>query len=144
IGRVRPEARSRPRRMLFTLLCDTVAPRCGTFRIADLAKMVAPFGIGSRRLRTLVYRLCKEGWLSVDELGRRGHYTLTERSMETFRNAFQRGFDVRSTPWNGEMFQVVTNVVRLDARVQRALVKALLWRGFGTVSSGIFVHPAIS
>jgi phenylacetic acid degradation operon negative regulatory protein len=139
--RRQPGARARP--LIFTVLCEAIAPSGGTFSIASLMRMVKPLSLGTRQVRTLIYRLVKENWLAADEIHRRGHYTLTERSMETFRTAFHRSFDVRGVPWNGEWTQAVV-AINGGADVNKAVARTLLWRGFGRLAPGVYIHPTIS
>lgn len=143
LEKIRRQAGARARPLMFTVLCEAVAPSGGTFSIANLTRMVKPLTLGSQQVRTLIYRLVKENWLAADELRRRGHYTLTERSMETFRTAFHRSFDTRGVPWNGEWTQVVV-ATNSGADVNKAVVRTLLWRGFGRLARSVYIHPTIS
>lgn len=54
------ETRPRAPSLIVTVLGDSIAPRGGSFWIGSLIKVMAPFGINERLVRTATFRLTRE------------------------------------------------------------------------------------
>src|SRR2546423_13534851 len=61
----------RARSLVVTVWGDSLAPHGGAVWLAGLIRLLAPFGINERLVRTSVYRLAQEGWLGARQGGRR-------------------------------------------------------------------------
>src|SRR5699024_6434483 len=94
-----------------------------------------------RLVRTSVYRLAEEGWLSAQRKGRRSLYTLRPSAARRFKHAYRRIYSPTYLAWDGQWTQVMTLSHLLDAEQRALLRKELLWEGFGALSPTAFVHP---
>ena len=88
------EFRSRPTMragsLIITIFGDAVLPRGGTVWIGSLIRVLADFGVSERLVRTSVFRLTRDNWLDVNQVGRRSYYSLTEDGARRFEQATQR------------------------------------------------------
>lgn len=140
-GLVRRFAESRPLRagsFIVTVYGDAVVPRGGELALSSLARIVEPFGISDTLVRTAVSRLAAEGWLEGERIGRRSFYRLTPDGAERFADATRRIYAGPPPAWNGRLTQVVIP----NAAGREALVRELLWSGFGALGPGTLLHPA--
>ncbi|MYL04319.1 MAG: hypothetical protein F4011_09090 [Acidimicrobiaceae bacterium] len=65
------------RSLLVTVLGDSVLPVTETLWLSGLFELAAPFGFSERLVRTSMFRLVSEGWVSNERVGRRSRYSLT-------------------------------------------------------------------
>ncbi|MDH3589938.1 MAG: hypothetical protein OEQ74_11100, partial [Gammaproteobacteria bacterium] len=63
--------------LLITVFGDAIAPHGGTVWLGSLIRVLEGFGINQRLVRTSVFRLVKDGWLTTEQIGRRSYYSLT-------------------------------------------------------------------
>jgi len=134
--RLRPDAKS----LIVSLWGDAVAPHGGVVWLGSLFDLVEPFGLGDRVVRTSVFRLSKEGWLTSTQVGRRSAYGLTESGRRRFEAADRLIYAGRPLPWSGRWTIVFTGLV--DGEAREALRRDLAWQGFGQLLPGVMVHPA--
>ncbi len=58
--------------------------------LGSLIQLLEPIGINERLIRTSIFRLTKEGWLTAEKVGRRSYYSLTGTGRRRFDKAFKR------------------------------------------------------
>ncbi len=138
------EFRSRPTlragSLITTVFGDAIAPRGGTVWLGSLIKVMAPFGVSERLVRTSVFRLAKDGWLESTQLGRRSYYSLTEQGRERFEQATNRIYGTPTTHWDGEWCLLLLSSLETDAR--EIVRKECGWLGFGSMSANVMAHPS--
>ena len=61
----------RAKSLVVTVFGDSILPHGGTVWVGSLIRLLGPFGINERGVRTAVQRLTVEGWLSSRSVGRR-------------------------------------------------------------------------
>jgi len=131
----------RSKSLLITIFGDSIAPHGGTVLVSDLIKLLAPFGINDRLVRTSVFRLHREGWFSARREGRLSAYSLTPQGLRRFTAAYKRVYESPSGSWAGNwMLVCVPDVIRKQGR-HGTLSRELVWAGFGQMAPGVFVHP---
>ncbi len=135
IERLRPDAKS----LIVSLYGDAVAPHGGAIWLGSLIDLVEPLGLGDRVVRTSVFRLAKEGWLTSTQVGRRSAYGLTESGRRRFEAADRVIYAAARQPWSGRWTIAFTGLVEAEAR--EALRADLAWQGFGQLLPGVMVHP---
>ena len=134
-----PKAKS----LVVTVWGDSIAPHGGGIWLSSLIGLLAPFGINERLVRTSVYRLAREGWLSARQDGRRSFYRLTRQGQRRFEHAYRRIYaPPASDPWDGGWHLVIVPPAAIDESSRRELRKELGWDGFGVLGPGLFVRPA--
>lgn len=133
---------SRPIRagsLIITVYGDAIAPRGGTVWLGSLITLLAPLGLNQRLMRTSVFRLSKEGWLTSEQIGRRSYYSLTRSGWRSFEKAYQRVYAEPHQDWTGEWTLVMTSLIPNDAR--EVLRRELGQLGFGSIAPGVMAHP---
>lgn len=138
------EFRSRPTlragSLIVTVFGDAIAPRGGSVWVGSLIKAMSHFGISERLVRTSVFRLSRDGWLEVDQIGRRSYYRLSDQGTGRFARATQRIYGEPRQIWDGNWCLVLTGGLEAGRRDQ--LRKELAWLGFAAISSDVLAHPS--
>ena len=138
LAREPPRAKS----LVVTVWGDAIAPHGGAVWLGSLIRLLAPFGLNERLVRTSVYRLIKEGWLAAQQDGRRSRYRLTAMGRERFEHAYRRIYAPPANGWDGAWEVVLAPAARLSPARRRALKQELGWEGFGAISPGVFLRPS--
>ena len=139
---VRRDAPDRTPSLLTTIFGDVVCAHGGEIWLGSLIKLLAPFGISERLVRTSVYRLAKDGWLQGIPLGRRSYYQLTAPARTATAQFEQRLYYPTQRPWDGSWLLVFTGTQGIAAEQRALLRKRLGWLGFGSISANVFAHPS--
>ena len=74
--------------LVITLYGDTIEPHGGTVWLGSLIKLLEPMGINERLMRTTIFRLTQDNWLTSDKVGRKSYYSLTGSGRRKFEQAF--------------------------------------------------------
>ncbi len=133
-------ARVRAPSLIITVWGDAIAPHGGAVMLPGLFRLLAPFGLNERRVRTSVFRLAREGWLDGTPVGRRSLYRLTDDGARRFDQAYRRIYAPPERPWDGSWELVIAN--GLSGAQRRALREELGWEGFGALAASVFARPA--
>lgn len=136
LARLRPSATS----LIVTVFGDSILPHGGAVSLASLIQVMAALGLNDRAVRTAVFRLAKDGWLSATQQGRRSFYSLTDSARLRFQAAHRVIYGGGPEPWDGTWTVVLTGVLPTETRER--LRGELFWQGFGQVFPGVLVHPA--
>ena len=128
--------------LVITVWGDAIAPHGGAVMLSSLIALLAPFGLNERLVRTSVFRLTREGWLTAMPRGRRSLYRLTPEGARRFDQAYRRIYAVGEPPWNDEWEIVIGD--GLTTAERRALRDELSWEGFGVLAPGVYGRPARS
>ncbi len=138
------EFRSRPTlragSLITTVFGDSIAPRGGVVWLGSLIRVLAPFGISERLVRTSVHRLAKDGWLESEQVGRRSYYRLTEIGRERFAQATHRIYGDPVLAWDGEWCLLL--LAGLATAARDAVRREAGWLGFAALSPSVLAHPA--
>ncbi len=126
--------------LITTVFGDAIAPRGGSVWLGSLIEAMSGFGISERLVRTSVFRLAQDGWLTSTQLGRRSYYSLSDQGRERFEAATQKIYGEPATDWDDNWCLVL--LVNLDAAGKEAVRKELGWLGFGPLSTSVLAHPA--
>ena len=124
--RSRPSRRA-PQSLIVTVWGDALAPHGGTVWLAGLIRLMAPFGINERLVRTSVFRLARDGWLDAATHGRVSRYRLTREGKRRFDDAHQRIYARPDDDWHGDWDVVLADAVPPARRT--ALREELVWAG---------------
>jgi phenylacetic acid degradation operon negative regulatory protein len=129
----------RAKSLIVTVWGDALAPHGGAVWLAGLIRLLAPFGINERLVRTSVFRLAQDGWLSAATYGRTSRYRLTQGGKRRFDDAYRRIYTRPDDDWDGSWELVLADAV-LPAR-RAALRDELVWSGFGVLGPAAFLRP---
>ncbi|MGD8428799.1 MAG: phenylacetic acid degradation operon negative regulatory protein PaaX [Ectothiorhodospiraceae bacterium] len=125
--------------LIITVYGDAVAPRGGTVWLGSLIRLLKPLGLSQRLVRTSVFRLSKEGWLTSEQIGRRSYYSLTRSGWRSFDKAYRRVYTEPHHDWDGEWTLIFTSEVPNGHR--ETVRKELSAIGFGSIAPGVLAHP---
>ncbi|NVK19404.1 MAG: phenylacetic acid degradation operon negative regulatory protein PaaX [Methylocystaceae bacterium] len=139
---LRDKTTLRAKSLLVTVYGDAILPHGGSVWLGSLINLVEPLGLSERMVRTAVFRLSKDQWLTSTQIGRRSYYKLTEIGRRRFETAHRRIYASPQKSWNGEWLMVVVNKANLPQETRDQLRREFQWLGFGTVSPNVFAHPA--
>ena len=131
----------RAKSLVMTLFGDAILPHGGALWLGSLIRLLAPFGINDRLVRTSVFRLAEDGWLSGRREGRRSLYTLRESALPRFTRAYKRVYSPTYLAWPGHWTLVFATTGTLNPQTRSELRKELSWEGFSALSPSVFVHP---
>ncbi len=126
--------------LVVSVFGDAVAVHGGSIWLGSLIRALESFGINQRLVRTSVFRLAKDGWLSSEQIGRRSYYRLTETGRHRFDEASRRIYAEPRQDWPGTWCLVLTG--NLETQEREAVRKELGWLGFAPFSANVLAHPA--
>jgi phenylacetic acid degradation operon negative regulatory protein len=135
--RARPTIRAGS--LIITIFGDAIAPRGGTVWIGSLIRVLDDFGINERLVRTSVFRVTKDHWLDVEQVGRRSYYSLSSDGADRFEQATLRIYGDPRQSWDGDWCLVL--LAGLDAEQKEQVRRELGWLGFGAISTNVLAHP---
>jgi phenylacetic acid degradation operon negative regulatory protein len=133
----------RARSLVVTLWGDALAPHGGAVWLAALIRLLAPFGINERLVRTSVFRLARDGWIEAQSRGRRSRYRLTPDGRARFEAAYRRIYAPPVTQWPGDWQMVAALPGAGDAGARERLREALRWEGFAALAPGCYLRPDV-
>lgn len=126
--------------LIVTVFGDAIAPRGGTVWLGSLIRVMEPFGISERLVRTSIFRLSQDNWFEVEQAGRRSYYSLSADGAKKFGVATHRIYGEPRVAWSGDWCLVLMS--ELDAAIREQVRKELSWLGFASVSPGVLAHPS--
>ncbi len=129
----------RGRSLIITVFGDAISQHGGSVWLGSLIKALAPFGLNERLVRTSVYRLQQEDWLSSRQVGRRSYYSLSESGLRQYQRAARRIYAASPPRWDGHWMLVLPAFLVDEEREQ--LRKQLRWEGYANLASGMLGRP---
>lgn len=123
------------------LYADVLEPAGRMVWLGSLLQLVTPFGINERALRTAVFRLVGQGWLSSLRSGRRSAYAVAPAALEAAAAARALAAPLRPAAWTGGWTLVMAWCARLhpgDAGPLHALLTAC---GYRLIQPGVYGRP---
>lgn len=124
--------------IIITVFGDCVSQHGGSIWLGSLIRALAPLGINERLVRTSVFRLVNDDWLSVRKIARRSYYSFTDSGKSQFERVARRIYQAAQLEWdNGWTLLVLSNV---PSEKKDDLRKKLLWQGFGQLGPDLFAH----
>lgn len=136
--RARPTLRAGS--LITTVFGDAIAPRGGSVWIGSLIQCLAEFGASERLVRTSMFRLTRDGWFDVEQIGRRSYYRLTTLGAARFEQATHRIYGEPRQHWDGQWtLALLAGIEGADKDMAR---KELGWLGFGALTPHTLAHPA--
>lgn len=131
----------RARSLIVTVWGDALSPHGGAVWLAGLIRLMAPFGINERSVRTSVFRLARDGWLDATAVGRMSRYALTREGARRFDDAHRRIYARPAESWTGRWDLVLAD--RVPAALRPKLRDELHWAGFGELGATTFLRPRL-
>ncbi len=128
--------------LIVTVFGDSLAPRGGAITLGSLIRLMAPFGLTDRLVRTSVSRLVDDDWLMYRRSGRLSEYALSATGRQRFAKATGRIYGGPVPVGDGRWTTVVLPPAALGDR--QRLRELLRLEGFGELDPGVYVHPAVA
>ena len=132
----------RHKSLVMTVCGDAIAPHGGAFWLGSMIDLLGPLGVSERLVRTSVFRLVQEGWLTASREGRRSRYALEPKALPRFERANRRIYSPPGLDWDGRWTFVLASNGSIDGDLRALLRKELAWEGFAMLASGVMTHPA--
>ena len=92
ITRFQQQTPIRASSLIITVYGDAIEPHGGAVWLGSLIGLLEPMGINERLIRTSIFRLTQEGWLTAEKVGRRSYYRLTNAGRRRFEKACNRAY----------------------------------------------------
>lgn len=127
------------RSVLVTILGDTVAPLGGVIWLADLIGLASSFGYNDRLVRTSMFRLAADGWVTNERVGRRSRYSLTEFGQAEIADATSRIYRRSALPWDGQWTLVF--LAAGSSNGEHELARHLRWHGYAQIAHNVHAKP---
>ncbi len=98
--------------LIVSVYGDLITVHGGVVWLADLIRLMAPFGLNERVIRTSVYRLVQDDWLESGQIGRTSYYRLSTSAVRRSEPAWQRVFEPGGEGWDGtwQLVMLLTGV----------------------------------
>ena len=132
------------RSVLVTVLGDSVLPVTKTLWLSSLFELAAPFGFSERLVRTSMFRLAAEGWVSNERIGRRSRYSMTLLAVRESEDADRRIYGREPGRWDGWWTFAVVDAPSMAAAERDRIVRHLRWHGFVALGRGLMASPSVS
>lgn len=129
----------RAKSLIVTVWGDALAPHGGAVWLTGLIRLMAAFGLSDRLVRTSVFRLARDGWLTHATHGRASRYRLTRDGARRFDDAYRRIYARPGDDWHGHWELVLADGV--PAARRGSLREELAWAGFGELGPTAFLRP---
>lgn len=126
--------------LIISVFGDAVSQHGSAVWLGSLIKALEPFGLNQRQIRTAVFRLVQEDWLSARQMGRRSYYSFTEAGHRHYEKAARRIYHANREPWDRKWTLVLPALC--DNREKELLRRELSWLGYGALTPGMFGHPS--
>ena len=130
------------RSVLVTVLGDSVLPVTKTLWLSSLFRLAEPFGFSERLVRTSMFRLVAEGWMTNERIGRRSRYSMTLLAVRESEDADRRIYGAESDPWDGLWTFAVVDTPSMPTAERDRIVRHLRWHGFVTLGRGMMASPS--
>lgn len=132
------------RSVLVTVLGDSVLPVTKTLWLSSLFELAAPFGFSERLVRTSMFRLVSEGWVSNERVGRRSRYSLTLLAVRESEDADRRIYTADRAGWDGSWTFAVLDTPLMGSSERDRIARRLRWHGFVALGRGLLASPSVT
>jgi len=127
--------------LIISVFGDSILPRGGQIWLGSLIKLLEPLDLNERLIRTTVFRLARDEWLTTQSEGRRTNYKLSASGLKRFEEASRQIYAPTAPNWDNR-WRLITVVADLPPATREKLRTALYWQGFGEINSNCFIHPS--
>lgn len=128
--------------LITTVFGDSIAARRCEVSLSSLIKLLQPFGLTERLVRTSIGRLAQDNWVTARRVGRLSYYRLSSAGEISFSQATQRIYAAPAQDWRGSWTLLIVPG-EADRESRERIKDALQWSGFGQLASGVHIHPEI-
>ncbi len=130
------------RSVLVTIFGDTLLPVTKSFWLAQLFQLTSALGFNERLVRTSMFRLAAEDWLTSERVGRQSQYTLTPLAVNESEQASRRIYHQEAPDWSGSWTLVMLGSPGRELNDQELVTKHLQWHGFIPLGADLLGSPS--
>ena len=128
--------------LVFTLYGDYLLDRPAPVWAGSLIVLLGQLGLSEMAVRTVLSRLARKRWLTVEKRGTRSYYGLTRKGRKLLEEGRERIYHPpRTSTWDGSWFVVTYSIPEERRRLRDLLRVKLLWLGCGPVTNGTWITP---
>jgi phenylacetic acid degradation operon negative regulatory protein len=133
---------AQPRSQILYLYGGFVRRLGGWLAVSSLVELMADLGVGSQPVRAAISRMKSRGLLSASQRGGLRGYALTPRAWQILEDGDRRILTAREPAGLADGWVLVVFSVPESRRDRRHQIRSeLIWLGFGTVASGVWIAP---
>lgn len=132
--------------VLYTIFGDYIySPKLqSAIWVGSLIRLLEEFGYSEPAIRLVISRMFSNGWLDRKKIGAKSYYSMSENGLQLMINSEKRILPkpVDKKQWKGQwLFVCYINGKIVNKAVRDDLNKELMWLGFGTISSNVWISP---
>lgn len=128
--------------LVFTLYGDYLLSRENPVSTGALITLLGGLGLSDQAVRTVLSRMARKGWLTVERYGTRSAYGLTRKGRALLESGRERIYHPPSgAAWDGQWSIVTFSIPETLRRRRDSLRTRLAWLGFGSLSNGVWISP---
>lgn len=125
---------------VFTLYGDYLRFREGPISVDSLITLLGQLDLSEAAVRSVLWRMTRKGWLTMQRVGSRSYYGLTARGRKLLEEGSQRIYHPpRDKPWNGSWYLITYSIPEDRRRLRDRLRVRLSWLGCGPLTSGLWI-----
>lgn len=125
---------------VFTLFGDYLRFREGPISVDSLITLLGQLDLSEAAVRSVLWRMTRKGWLTMERIGSGSYYGLTDRGRKLLEEGGQRIYHPpRNRSWNGSWYLITYSIPEDRRRLRDRLRIRLSWLGGGSLTSGLWV-----
>lgn len=129
------------RSMIFTLYGDYIRRYGGEIWIGSLIELLEPFDHTEQAVRTAIYRMGKQNWLTSRKEANKSYYSLTKQGVKRMDEAASRIYRIEPGKWDGKWRMVHYSIPEENRHIRDEFRQELSWSGFGPLLNSVWVSP---
>lgn len=128
--------------LVFTLYGDYLLGRRRPVWTGSLITLLGQLGLSPMAVRTVLSRMVRKGWLTVERHGTRSYHGLTKKGHTLLQEGKERIYHPpRHEQWDGAWYLISYTIPEQQRQLRDQLRVKLLWLGCGALSSGLWITP---
>ncbi|CAI8219900.1 MAG: Transcriptional repressor PaaX [Marinobacterium sp. xm-d-530] len=121
--------------LIISVWGDSIVAHGGEVWLGSLIRLLEPFGINERLMRTSIFRLAQDGWLVSHKVGRNSFYRLSPEGEHRFSSAFDRVYRQSHPQWQGVWTLLLITALTIEEK--KLISDELSLSGFGVLSNSL-------
>lgn len=127
---------------VFTLYGDYLRFREGPVSVDSLITLLGELDLSEAAVRSVLWRMTRKGWLTMQRVGSGSYYGLTARGHKLLEEGSERIYHPpRNKPWDGSWYLITYSIPEDRRRLRDRLRVRLMWLGCGPLTSGLWITP---
>jgi len=125
--------------LVVSFFCDVVTQHGGEAWLGNVIQALAPLNINERSIRTAVFRLVRDDWLTSRKQGRCSYYRLSNTGRRYYQRAAKRIYASNKPDWHDSWMLLFVAMVPENKR--ESLHRGLSWLGYGRLATAVYALP---